>query len=33
MPNLLGPVEFSIKFDTVMSGWSIVYIEWFKVII
>ena len=33
MPNILGPMEFSIKFDTVMSGWSIVSIEWLQVII
>ena len=25
--TLLRPMEFSIKFDTVKSGWSIVYIE------
>ena len=31
--NLLGPREFSIKFDTVKPGWSIVYIEWSQVII
>ena len=25
--TLLGPMEFSIKFHTVRSGWSIVHIE------
>ena len=30
---LKGPMEFSIKFDTVKSGWSIVYIEGSQVII
>ena len=27
MLTLCVPIEFSIKFDTVKSGWSIVYIE------
>ena len=31
--TLLGPMEFSIKFDTVMSGWSIVYIKGSQIII
>ena len=26
-PPLFGPMEFPIKFDTDISGWSIVYIE------
>ena len=30
--TLLRPMEFSIKFDTVKSGWSIVYIEGSQVI-
>ena len=28
--TLLRPMEFSIKFDTVKSGWSIVYIEGYR---
>ena len=34
-PNntLFGPIEFPIKFDTIKSGWSIVYIEGKRVII
>ena len=31
--TLLRPMGYSIKFDTVQSGWSIVYIEGFQVII
>ena len=31
--SLFGPMEFPIKFDTVKSGWSIVYIEGSQVII
>ena len=31
--TLFRPTEFSIKFDTVMSGWSIVYIGGSQVII
>ena len=31
--TLLGPIEFSIKFDTVKSGCSIIYIEGSQVII
>ena len=31
--TLLRPVEWSVKFDTVQSGWSIIYIEWLQVII
>ena len=31
--TLLRPMEFSINFDTVKSGWSIVYIEGLQVII
>ena len=31
--TLLGPMKFSIKFDTAKSGWSIVYIEGSQVII
>ena len=31
--SLLKPMEFSIKFDTVKSGWSIIYIEVSQVII
>ena len=30
---LLRPIEFSIKFETVKAGWSIVYIEGLQVII
>ena len=34
MPLVLkGPMAFSIKFNTIKSGWSIVYIEANKVII
>ena len=31
--TLLGPMEFSIKFDTVKSEWSIVYTEGSQVVI
>ena len=31
--TILRPVEFSIKFDTVKSGWHFVYIDGSKVII
>ena len=31
--TLFVPIEFSIKFDTVKSGWSILYIEGSQVII
>ena len=31
--NPLGPIEYSIKFDTVKPGWSIVYIEGLQVIL
>ena len=31
--TLLRPMDFSIEFDTGMSGWSIVYIEGLQVII
>ena len=31
--TLFVPMEFPIKFDTVMSGWSIVYIKGSQVII
>ena len=31
--NLFGSMEFSIKIDTIKSGWSIVYIERLQVII
>ena len=31
--TLCRPMEFSIKFDTVRPGWSIVYIEDLQVII
>ena len=31
--TLLRPMEFSIKFHTVKSGWSIVYIEGLHIII
>ena len=31
--TLLRPMEFPIKFDTIKSGWSIVYIEGSQVII
>ena len=31
--TLLRPMDFFIKFDTVKSGWSIVYIEGFQAII
>ena len=33
MLTLCVPMEFSIKFDTVKSGWSIIYIKGSKVII
>ena len=32
MFTLLRPMEFSIKFDTVKSGWSIIYIKGLQVI-
>ena len=31
--SILRPMEFSIKFNTVKSGWSIIYIEWLQAII
>ena len=31
--TLFEPMEFSIKLDTIKSGWSIVYIEGSQVII
>ena len=31
--TLLRPMEFSIKFDIVKSGWSIIYIEGLHVMI
>ena len=33
VPTFLRPMEFTIKFDTVKSEWSIVYIEGSRVII